>query len=52
MDYFVNGAESAKRYNRKALELVDSGNKVLTAYERLAIGGLEGYITMMSKQEG
>jgi len=51
-DYFVNGAESARRYNRQALELIDAGHKVLTGYERLAIGGLEGYITMMSKQEG
>lgn len=48
-DYFVNSSEEAARYNRHALDLFDTGQKVITAYERLAIGGLEGYITMMSK---
>lgn len=48
-DYFVNGPETAKPYNKHALSLIDSGHRVTTAYERLAIGGLEGYITMMSK---
>lgn len=51
-DYFVNSSEEAARYNRHALDLFDTGQKVLTAYERLAIGGLEGYITMMSKPPG
>ncbi|MGH7771438.1 MAG: hypothetical protein ACREQA_04305 [Candidatus Binatia bacterium] len=48
-DYFVNGPETVIRYNRHALSLVDSGHKVVTGYERLAIGGLEGYITMFAK---
>lgn len=42
-DYFVNSRTAAERYNSKTLALVDSGHVVLTAYERLAIGGLEGY---------
>lgn len=50
MDYFVNGSEAAKHYNTRAMSLIDSGHKVITGYERLAIGGLEGYITMMTKQ--
>ncbi|MCI0724478.1 MAG: hypothetical protein L0338_36770 [Acidobacteria bacterium] len=50
VDYFVNGAETAKPFNRHALSLIDSGLKVITGYERLAIGGLEGYITMFAKK--
>jgi|GEM_PF-3012599 len=48
-DYFVDGAERARHYNEHALELINKGQKIITAYERLAIGGLEGYITMLSK---
>lgn len=47
-NYFVQDGAAAKRYNRKALELIDASYKVITAYERLAIGGLEGYITMLA----
>lgn len=49
-NYFIAGSVAAHRYNtHDALSLIDSGNKVITAYERLAIGGLEGYVTMMAK---
>ena len=50
-DFFICFPESASRYNAKALRLIDSGHKVLTAYERMAIGGLEGYVTMMAMRE-
>ncbi|MBI4446884.1 MAG: hypothetical protein HY645_13385 [Acidobacteria bacterium] len=48
-DYFVATTQEAKKYNSHALSLIDHGRKVLTAYERMAIGGLEGYVTMMAK---
>lgn len=48
-DYFVEGPESARKYNAHALSLIDSQSMVLTAFDRLAIGGLEGYITMMAR---
>ena len=49
-NYFINDGESARRFNMKAMSLVDSGHKVITGYERLAIGGLEGYATMLAKE--
>jgi len=48
-DYFVNSAESVRRLNEKALDLIDEGAKVVTGYERLAIGGLEAYVTLFAK---
>ena len=33
----------------RALELIDSGQQVIIGYERLAIGGLEGYVTLFAK---
>lgn len=48
-DYFVGSGVEARRYNSKALQLIAVGGKVLTGYERMAIGGLEGYITMFAK---
>jgi hypothetical protein len=48
-DCYITNHDSARRYNSHALGLVNSGHKVLTAYERMGIGGTEGYITMMSK---
>jgi len=49
VDYFINGSETVRPYNSHALSLIDSGHKVITGYERLAIGGLEGYVTMFAK---
>jgi hypothetical protein len=49
--YLIRDGPSLKKYNTKALSLIDNGSKVITAFEKLAIGGLEGYITMMSKEE-
>jgi hypothetical protein len=51
-DYLVDGAERAKHYNEHALELINKGQKIIAAYERLAIGALEGYISMLSKEGG
>jgi hypothetical protein len=44
--FFVNDGRSAERYNAQAMKLIKEGARVITAYERLAIGGLEGYVTM------
>jgi hypothetical protein len=48
--YFVNGQESANRFRKKALELMDEGHMVTIGYERLAIGGSEGYVTLMARK--
>jgi hypothetical protein len=44
--------QDAKEYGRKAMELIDAGYIVLNEYERMAIGGLEGYVTMWAKKGG
>lgn len=48
-DYFINSADSARRYNKKALELIDESAKVVTGFERLAYGASEGYVSMFAK---
>ena len=48
-NYFVGSREAADRFRKKALELIDEGQKVVVAYERLAIGGGEGYVTLLAK---
>ncbi len=48
-NYFVNDTEKADRFRKKALELMDRGHKVVIGYERLAIGGGEGYVTLLVK---
>jgi hypothetical protein len=47
--FFARDPDQASAYNLKALELIDSGQQVLTAYERMAIGNLEGYLTLMAR---
>lgn len=49
-NYSVRNNEAARRVCDKAIELIDSGYKVIVAYESIAIGGLEGYVTLMSKK--
>lgn len=49
MDYLVNSQGKADRLIRKALKLIDQGKKAVIGYERLAIGGSEGYVTLMVK---
>jgi hypothetical protein len=46
----IQGEEDAEPYCKKALELIDVGYTVLTDYERMAIGGLEGYVTMYARK--
>lgn len=51
-NYFVNGQEKVDTFRKKALQLMDEGKKVVIGYESLAIGGGEGYVTMMVKEDG
>ena len=47
-DYHVGNSEAVCS---KAIELINSGYQVVIGFERMAIGGLEGYITMFYKKE-
>ncbi len=49
--YYVRSNDDACRYNSRALELIDSDHAVITGYESLAIGGLEGFVTMLARKE-
>jgi hypothetical protein len=48
-DYFVRTSEQAKTFCEYAIELIQRGCKVAVNYERMAIGGLEGTVTMWAK---
>lgn len=50
-DFFINSEERLEEFRHKALSLIDEGYKVVIGYERLAIGGSEGYVTLMAKKE-
>jgi hypothetical protein len=50
-DFHVNSQETAERFRSKALELMDRGYKVVIGYEKMAIGGSEGYVTLMVKRD-
>jgi hypothetical protein len=49
-DFFVATNYDADRFRKKALELMDQGKRVVIGYERMAIGGGEGYVTLMEKE--
>ena len=49
-DFYITNLASVLRYNSQALRLIDDGAQVITAYERMAIGGLEGYVTMLARE--
>ena len=50
-DFFVSNQERADLFRKKALELMDVGKLVVIGYERMAIGGGEGYVTLMVKDK-
>jgi hypothetical protein len=50
--FFVRTERDAGRIIRKALALMDRGEKVVIGYERLAVGGGEGYVTLFEKDDG
>ena len=47
--YFISGLSRAKEVCDEAIALIDDGYKVVIGYERLAITGGEGSITMFKK---
>jgi hypothetical protein len=49
-NFFVRSTQSADTFRKKALELMDEGKRVVIGYERMAIGGDEGYVTLMTKE--
>ncbi|MBU0514624.1 MAG: hypothetical protein KJ621_07615 [Proteobacteria bacterium] len=49
-NFFVRTADQAEAFRSKALDLMDQGYRVVIGYERMAIGGLEGYVTLLAKR--
>lgn len=50
--YFVNGKESRQKLCQTAIDLIESGYKVIVAYENLSTMGDEGYVTLYKKGDG
>lgn len=48
--WFIGSSMKAKEYCAEAMELIAEGCRVLTAFEKLGIGGSEGTVTMMVKK--
>ena len=48
--FFVSCKWDSDRFRKKALELMDEGKRVVIGYERMGIGGDEGYVTLMVKE--
>lgn len=51
-DAHIRTQYDAEWYCNEALRLMDNGYAVVTDYERMAIGGLEGYVTLWARQRG
>lgn len=47
--YFIRSTEDAKPYCQKAVELIAKGQKVITDFDSMAIGGLEGTVALWAK---
>lgn len=50
-EYFIRTNDSIKRFCDKAIELIDEGYQVVVGYESMAIGGSEGYVTLLAKKK-
>jgi hypothetical protein len=48
--FFISCKWDSERFRKKAIKLMDQGKKVVIGYERMAIGGGEGYVTLMIKE--
>ena len=48
-NFFIDNKHKADRFRDKALSLMDEGRKIVIGYERMAILGVEGYVTLMAK---
>ena len=49
-DAYIRGKDDARRVCDTAIEKIDAGYKCLVAYERMAIGGSEGYVSLYAKK--
>jgi hypothetical protein len=49
-NYHVHTPETAEEFRDKALDFIDHGYRVVIGYERMAIGGSEGYVTLMVRR--
>ena len=47
---YIACEDDAARFCRVAVALIDAGRKVAVDYERMAIGGLEGYVSMYARR--
>ena len=47
--FFVKGSDRVRQVRDKALELIDSGCKVVVGYENMAITGDEGFVSLFRK---
>lgn len=47
----IQGQEDADGFGAAAIRLIDSGHAVAVDYERMAIGGLEGYVSLYARKE-
>ncbi|MEW6664140.1 MAG: hypothetical protein AB1512_02820 [Thermodesulfobacteriota bacterium] len=51
-DFFIDSQKRVDQFRKKALELMDEGLKVVIGYERMAITGTEGVVTLLVKGGG
>lgn len=48
---YITGSQSARVFCDKAMELIDSGHKVVVGFESMGIGGSEGYVSLFAKKD-
>ena len=51
-DMFLRSEASVAQYCQEAIHYIDQGYKVVTDYERLGLGGGEGYVSLWIKKDG
>jgi len=49
---FLHSKASVQTYCEEAIQYIDDGYKVITDYERLGLGGGEGYVSLWVKRNG
>lgn len=47
---FIGGGLDAGRFNQQARDYIEQGYQLVTAFERMAIGGLEGTVSLYGKR--
>jgi hypothetical protein len=50
-NFFIRTDKDKSNFCKKAVELIQSEHKVVVGYENMAIGGLEGFVTLFAKKE-